>query len=101
MKGVPLLAEMAKQASLGHKRFCVGIHEHEGGELEYEWIDWTDAFASLKADLLTAEEAEHIQLGRYNVRAAFFGTSTNPHDNSIFAKCARAYCRFSQSDTPA
>lgn len=39
-----LISEMAKQASLGHKRFCVGVHEHEGGELEYEWINWTDAF---------------------------------------------------------
>ena len=43
-----LAGEMMAQASLGHKRFCVGTHEHEGGELEYEWVDWKEAFARLR-----------------------------------------------------
>lgn len=40
----PLISEMAKQASLGHKRFCVGMHQHDSGEVEEEWIDWSEAF---------------------------------------------------------
>lgn len=51
----PLVGEMIAQARLGHKRFCVGAHEHEGGELEYEWIDWSEAFArpsSLRSSFL-------------------------------------------------
>lgn len=46
----PLAAEMAKQAALGHKQFCIGAHEHEGGEYEYEWIDWQEAFEKLAAE---------------------------------------------------
>ena len=42
-----LAGEMMAQASLGHKRFCVGTHKHEGGELEYEWVDWKEVFARL------------------------------------------------------
>ena len=45
----PLAAEMVKQIRLGHAQFCVGAHEHEGGELEYEWIDWDDALDNLLA----------------------------------------------------
>lgn len=48
VEGMP--AEMAKQAALGHKMFCVGAHEHEGGEYEYEWISWDEAFAKLATE---------------------------------------------------
>lgn len=42
-----LAAEMAKQASLGHEQFCLGVHTHDNGELEEEWIDWSEAFEKL------------------------------------------------------
>lgn len=44
-----LMAEMAKQASLGHKRFCVGIHDYGHLGVEEEWIDWPEAFQRLAA----------------------------------------------------
>ena len=44
-EAVRLATEMAAQASLGHRRFCVGVHE----DGENEWCDWSDAFARLAA----------------------------------------------------
>jgi hypothetical protein len=44
-----LATEMAAQASLGHRRFCVGVHDHGELGVEEEWIDWSDAFARLAA----------------------------------------------------
>lgn len=41
--------DMAKQASLGHKLFCVGFHDHGELGVEEEWVSWDDAFASLIA----------------------------------------------------
>lgn len=49
-----LATEMAKQASLGHTQFCVGVHTYPDGFLgatfeHEEWISWPDAFARLAA----------------------------------------------------
>lgn len=44
-----LVAEMAKQASLGHKRFCVGIHDHGELGVEEEWEDWSATFARFES----------------------------------------------------
>lgn len=43
-----LESEMAVQAALGHKRFCVGWHDHGPAGVEEEWIDWSEAFAMLR-----------------------------------------------------
>jgi hypothetical protein len=54
---VERVREMAKQASLGHTRFCVGIHDHGAFGVEEEWVDWDQAFAPLLTEL-TALRAE-------------------------------------------
>lgn len=41
--------EMAAQAARGHKRFCLGYHEHAGGQVEEEWVDWSAPFGRLLA----------------------------------------------------
>jgi hypothetical protein len=48
---VGLEAEMAKQASYGHKEFCVGVHPETD---LYVWRPWTEAFAKLRAVSLPA-----------------------------------------------
>lgn len=58
------MAEMAAQASIGNMRYCLGTHEHEGGELEYEWIDWSIAF-----DLLRSRIRELVEEARKDERA--------------------------------
>ena len=67
---VARVGEMAAQASLGHKRFCVGIHDY--GELgtEEEWVDWSDAFAPILAHLATVE-AERDRLRAEVARLRF------------------------------
>lgn len=55
-----LAAEMAKQASLGHTQYCVGVHVLEGGETVPEWMPWPDAFARLLALLGPAPNYTNI-----------------------------------------
>lgn len=54
-----LAGEMAKQASLGHTRYCVGIHTHDDGQVEEEWIEWSEAFARLRAEERARVRAAH------------------------------------------
>src|SRR5882672_4802704 len=68
----PLLGEMIAQAMLGHKRFCIGAHEHEGSELEYEWIEWTQAFARLLKSAPALEPASDR-------------SRSNPRDSAVLA----------------
>lgn len=43
----PIINEMIEQAKRGHKQFCAGVHWHENGDYEYEWISWEEAFEQL------------------------------------------------------
>ena len=52
-----LIGEMAKQASLGHRQYCLGIHILEGGEQVPEWVEWTEAFAILTAGFARTPES--------------------------------------------
>ena len=54
---VALLTEMVAQAERGHERFCVGIHTHENGQVEEEWVSWPNAVLRLRtaADALAGE----------------------------------------------
>ena len=53
-----LMREMAKQAALGHKQFCVGVHEMDGHAPQAEWVEWTEAFADLAAALAASPTAQ-------------------------------------------
>lgn len=67
-----MAAEMAKQASLGWKRFRLGARPSRGdGRDEWEWIEWADAFANLAALASSPSDGEppkpvaceHVPLG--------------------------------------
>lgn len=42
-----LAVEMAAQIALGHRRFCVGWHDHGPAGVEERWEDWKMPFGRL------------------------------------------------------
>lgn len=57
-----LFTEMLAQARRGHSRFCVGIHTHDDGQTEEEWVDWEIALRRL-ISLHTHSELPHPSKG--------------------------------------